>query len=363
MAKEIGFFPKWPLATGETGTMLGASAEIVLADTYIKGVTDWDAAGAYAILRAAALDTTDPPGGRGGRDNVGAYMQYGYVPDGPGPSVSLTLEYSHDDFALSALAGALGETADAALLLERSNSYRRLFDPGTGFLRAKNAGGTFADADKPFDPHGFTGPYAEANAWQSLWAQHDIPGVFELLGGEQALTDKLTELLEDARLDLEARPLDNDLANTAPRFPYWHGNEPDIHAAYAFAQAGRPDLTQRWVRWILNSYYPDSPAGLAGNDDGGTLSAWAIWSAMGFYPIPGSDRYILGAPLFPRIEMAREGGVFVIEAPNASAENLYVQSVKLNGSPLYKPEIRHADLKAGGTLRFELGPSPSGWGR
>jgi predicted alpha-1,2-mannosidase len=363
MAKETGFFPKWPLATGEAGSMLGASAEIVLADTYVKGVTDWDAAGAYPILRAAALDPVDPAGGRGGRGNVVPYMQYGYVPAGVGPSVSLTLEYSHDDFALAALAGALGETADQALLQDRSSSYRQLFDPGTGFLRAKNTDGTFADAGKVFDPHGFTEAYAEANAWQSLWAQHDIPGLVDLLGGEQAFSDKLTELFEDARLDLADRPLDDGLANAAPRFPYWHGNEPDIHAAYAFAQAGRPDLTQRWVRWVLNSYYADSPEGLAGNDDGGTLSAWAVVSAMGFYPIAGSDRYILGAPLFPRVEIAREGGVFVIEAPGASAKNLYVQSVELNGEPLYRPEIRHADLRAGGTLRFELGPSPTGWGR
>jgi predicted alpha-1,2-mannosidase len=287
-------------------------------------------------------------------------MQYGYVPAGMGSSVSLTLEYAHDDLALAAFAGALGETADEQTLLERSNSYKNLFDPDTGFVRAKNADGSWAE--QVLDPHGFTEHFAEANAVQSLWAQHDIPGLAGLLGGNDVLVDHLNDFFEDARLDLEDRPLDDGLANAAPRFAYWHGNEPDIHAAYAFAQAGRPDLTQRWVRWILNTYYPESAAGLAGNDDGGTLSAWYLFSAMGFYPMPGSDRYILGAPLFPRIEIAREGGVFVIEAPQVSTKNLYVQSVTLNGMPLQKPEIRHADLKAGATLRFEMGPSPvSAW--
>lgn len=360
MASISGFFPKWPIATGEAGTMIGSSADIVIADAYIKGVKNFDAEGAYGILRAAAADMAEPPGGRGGRSNVVPYMQHGYVPADIGRSVSHTLEYAHDDLGLANLAAALGKMEDAAMFTERSKSHRNVFDPKTGFLRAKAADGTFVEAN--YNPYSLTDNYAEANGWHSLWAQHDILGIAELLGGKQPFVDKLTQFFEEGKTDIDERPIEDNFASAAPRSAYWHGNEPCIHAAYAFAQVGRADLTQKWARWAADAHYSDKPSGLPGNDDGGTMSAWYLFTAAGFYPIPGTDRYIVGAPRFPRLEITLPGGTLVVEAPKASAENIYVQSVTWNGAPLTTPELRHGDIAGGGTLHFDMGPSPGAFG-
>jgi predicted alpha-1,2-mannosidase len=281
-------------------------------------------------------------------------MQYGYVPASVGRSASVTTEYSHDDFALANLAAALGADADAALLDERRLGWRELYDPAVGFLRARNEDGSFPSGS--FDPLDLSDDYAEANAWHSLWmaGAHDVEGLVELLGGTDAFVAKLETFFEEAKADWDR--MDPAGANF-PRPYYWHGNEPDINAAYLFAQAGRPDLTARWVRWIIDNLYADTPEGLAGNDDGGTLGAWYVFSALGLYPIPGSDRYVLGAPLFPRARVLVGGRELVIEAEGVSEDNLYVQSVSLDGAPV-GPEITHAELVGASELRFVMGASP-----
>jgi putative alpha-1,2-mannosidase len=144
---------------------------------------------------------------------------------------------------------------------------------------------------------------------------------------------------------------------------YWGGNEPDIHSPYIFALAGRPDLTQKWVPWIENEVYTVGDDGLPGNDDAGTMSAWLVFSMLGFYPVPGTDQYILGTPAFPQATIAVQGGTFTITADQASPDNVYVQSVMLNGAPQASPVFHHSDLKAGGTLSFVMGPTPSSWGQ
>lgn len=360
-AKAGGFFPKWPLATGEAGTMLGSSAEVVLGDAARKGI-DFDAEGAYQILRAAAMDTQDPPGGRGGRDAVVDYMKYGYVPSSHGRSVAMTTEYANDDFGLAALAEATGNTKDAAVLRGRATAYRALFDPETGFLWAKDASGAWSTDHN--DPAKFSDEYAEANAWQSLWmVAEDIDGLAELSGGREKLVARLEEMFESARTDYESLDYGSPITANGMRPYYWGANEPDINAPYVFAQLGRPDLTQKWVAWCRGFLYGPGADGLPGNDDGGTMSAWFVWSALGFYPIPATDRYIVGTPLFPHAEIHLKDAVFKIEAPGVSDENVYVQSVLLDGKPLDKPELHHADLVKGGTLEFEMGPSPSDWGK
>ena len=354
LAQGLGAFPRWPIATGEAGTMLGASAEIVVADALLRDVPDVAADVAWPILRAAAIDPTAPPGGRGGREHVEPYMQYGYVPSSVGRSASVTIEYAHDDFALANLAAALGADADAALLDQRRLGWRELYDPAVGFLRARNEDGTFPPGS--FDPLDLSDDYAEANAWHSLWmaGAHDIEGLVELLGGTDAFVAKLETFFEEAKADWDRM---DPAGGNFPRPYYWHGNEPDINAAYLFAQAGRPDLTARWVRWIIDSLYADTPEGLAGNDDGGTLGAWYVFSALGLYPIPGSDRYVLGAPLFPQARVLVGGRELVIVAEGVSEDNLYVQSVTLDGAPV-GPEITHAELVGASELRFVMGSSP-----
>jgi predicted alpha-1,2-mannosidase len=335
-----------------------------IAEAYVKGLTDFDARDAYARLRAAALDPTLRREQRGGRSGIEPYLSLGYVPSSQGGSVSITTEFANDDFALSQMASALGETKDAEVLLARSRGYRKLFDPETGFLRPRDEKGQLV-ASGAFDPFFWGKEYVEANAWQSLWmTAHDAEGLVALFGGQEKFVGRLTELFEKAKEELEAIKPDDLVTKSLPRPYYWHANEPDLNAAYLFAQAGRPDLTQKWARWVLSTFYSDKPDGLAGNDDGGTLSAWYVFTALGLYPLPGSDRYIVGAPLFPKVTLTVSGGVFTVEAETPlTGDNRYVQSVELNGAQLLLPEIRHADLKPGGALRFVMGPSPSIWGR
>jgi predicted alpha-1,2-mannosidase len=362
-AKESGFFPKWPIATGEAGTMIGASAELVVSDAYQKGVTGFDAEGAYEILSAAAMDATTPPGGRGGRDRVEPYMMLGYVPASTGnSSVSVTTEYANEDFALSALAAGLGHSADAATLKARAVGYQKLYDPATGFLWAKNDDGSWASSHA--DPTSFGDDFDEANAWQSLWmVALDADGLAKLAGGRPQLVAKLEQMFELTKQDFDQTDFTDQLTSSGQRPYYWAGNEPDMNAVYLFAQLGRPDLTQKWVAWLRASWFTPGADGLPGNDDGGTMSAWLLWSSLGFYPLSGSTLYVVGAPLFPHAEIAVTGGTFTVDAPGVSDENLYVQSATLNGAPLTAPQLSHADLKAGGSLTFVMGPAPSTWGQ
>jgi predicted alpha-1,2-mannosidase len=349
MAGALGFFPRWPIATGESGVMLGASAEIVVADAVVKGV-EVDAGPAWAILRAAALDAEAPAAGRGGRGDIDEYLELGYVPASRDRSASTTIEYAWDDRALSELAAALGEEEDAALLAERSLGWRQLYDPSLGFVRGRNADGSWPTAGG-FDPTGFTDEYAEANAWQTAFsAFHDPEGMIELFAGPEAFVLRLEELFHQAESDLAARPHGDTIASSVPRPFYWHGNEPDIHAAYLFGLAGRPDRAARWIDWIRAALYSDGPDGLAGNDDGGTLSSWYVWSALGIYPIAGTDRYVLGSPIFARATIDLPGGSLTVEAAPAAERT---GRILLDGQPVSGAVLRHADLLGGRTLSFE----------
>jgi predicted alpha-1,2-mannosidase len=347
---HTGIFPKWPLATGETGTMLGASAEIAIADAIVRGVPGVDGAGAWPGLRAAAMDLIAPVAGRGGRGGVQHYIEVGYVPRDrdQGRTVSLTTEFAHDDFALANLAGALGNTADRDALLARSKGWRMLYDPAVGFLRGRNADGSFPTGG--FDPLELGEDYAEANAWHSLWmaGAHDPDGLAEILGGTDAAIAKLEVFFDGAKLDFETA--DESAANF-PRPYYWHGNEPDINAAYLFAQLGRRDLTVQWVRWIEDTLYSDQPSGVAGNDDGGTLGAWYVLSTLGVYPIPGSDRWILGAPRFPQARVLVGDRELVITTEGGGTR---VAAIELDGAPVEGVEITHAQLLGASTLHFVL---------
>ena len=357
MAKASGSFPKWPTGTGEAGTMIGASAEVVLADAYVKGIRDFDAEWAYATMRAAAMERADPPGGRGGRNNVVPYMDLGFVPASIGSSASVTIEYGQDDAALAQLAGALGHADDAAALDARAHGWRKLYDPASGFLWAKNADDTWATTHG--DPTIASDDFDEANAWQSVWGPwYDEGGLESVLGGREALVQKLEGFFEQGKQDYDAINWTQALSVGTRRKYFWGGNEPDIHAAYLFALAGRPDLTQKWVRWIENEVYSAGADGLPGNDDGGTMSAWLVFSALGIYPVPGTDRYVVGAPMFPHAEVKVLGGSFVVDAPNVSDANVYVRAVTLDGAPLTSSMLRHADLHAGAKLAFDMVATP-----
>jgi predicted alpha-1,2-mannosidase len=350
----LGAYPRWPLAIGETGTMLGASSEIVIADAVLRGVPNAGGELAWPRLRAAAMDPVAPAGGRGGRSDVEAYMANGFVPRSFGRSVSVTTEFAHDDFALAQLAGALGHTADRDALIVRSRGWRTLYDPAVGFLRGKNADGTFPTTS--FDALSIESDYAEANAWHSLWmtGSHDAEGLATVMGSREAAVDKLEMFFELAKDDWDNA--DESAANF-PRPYYWHGNEPDINAPFVFGQLGRRDLMDRWVRWVADTHYLDTPEGVAGNDDGGTLGSWYVLATLGVYPVPGSDRWIVGTPRFPQARVVVGGHELVITAEGLSDRNLYVQSVELDGVPIDAAEITHAQLTGATSLQFVMGPA------
>lgn len=351
MADQWGGLPRWPLATSDSGSMIGTSADVVLAESYIKGVQGFDVEGAWGYMWDHALG----PVCCGSRSGVEEYLSVGYVPsDLTGGSVSKTQEYAWDDWALSNLAAALGKTSEADALWEQSRTIGELWDPSVGFFRGRLSDGSW---DPSFAPTRWEDYYTEGNAWQHLWLSPHTDLLSEIMGGREEMLATLEEFFDLTRQDWER----SELGLWMPLPFYWHGNEPDIHAPYLFAAAGRPHLTQKWVRWIMDTFYDLGPKGLAGNDDAGTLSAWYVFSALGFYPWAGSDLYYVGTPAFELATVRLPGGDLVVRATGPDRGH-YVQSVTLNGAPLEVAWFTHADIVNGGTLEFALGAEPSDWG-
>jgi predicted alpha-1,2-mannosidase len=353
MKAQGGFFPKWPIGLGEGGSMVGESAFIVLADAWVKGVTGFDTATAWqGVVDQLLLKPGDNPTA-GLRECYPAYSQLGWCPaDQQDGSASKTLEYAYDDFAGAALARGLGHAAEADLLDARARAaYASIWRADVAFFDGRNADGTFVE---PFAEFGWGDQWTEGDAWQyRFFVPWDAAGLAALFGGLQPFVNELTRFFEGSV---------PEVGMLVPGKYYWHGNEPDIHAAWMFADVGRPELSQEWVRWVLEAKYKATPDGIDGNDDCGTLSAWYAFSALGLYPVPARDDYLIGSPVFERSVVHLAGGDLVIEAPGAGPANRYVQSATWNGEPLHAPRLHHADLP-GGTLVLTLGPEPSGWGQ
>jgi predicted alpha-1,2-mannosidase len=289
-------------------------------------------------------------------------MNLGYVPATGGASASLTIEYGQDDWALAHLAAALGHGDDATALEARSHGWQKLYDPVSSYLWAKNADGSWATTHG--DPTVQSDDFDEANAAQSLWGPwYDVSGLASVMGGNDALVARLESFFENGKADYDAINWSSPISVGSTRKWYWGGNEPDIHSVYIFALAGHPELTQKWLPWIESEVFTSGADGLPGNDDAGTMSAWLVFSMLGFYPVPGTDQYVVGAPAFPQATIAVQGGTFTITAPGAAPDNNYVQSVTLNGAPLTTPMLHHSDFKAGGSLAFTMGPAASTWGQ
>ena len=358
MAQRGGTFPRWPSGAGYTGCMFGSPADMVVSEAYLKGIRDFDIESAYAIMRRTALEGP-PPGANGDhRDGLAYYLQYGYCPtDKMGDAVSETLEYAWADHALSLLGRALGRADDADVFAKHAQFYRNLWNPETLFFMPRDSAGHFATEFKPlllsyidFDRK-YTKDYVEGSAMQWRWGvPFDAEGLVSLFPSRERFVAELEAYMEGSK---------PGVGSWNPGGNYWHGNEPYIHAPYLFNAAGRPDLTQKWVRWVLDHKYSDDYVGLDGNDDGGTLSSWFVLSALGFYPIAGSDRYELAAPLFERAEIDLGGTTLVVAADHFAPGNQYVQRTILNGTPLDRAWFTHDAIAGGGTLRFEMGPEPA----
>ena len=348
--EQGGLLPVWELAANETNCMIGYHAVPVIADAYIKGIRDFDIHVALDAMKTSAT-----------RDHFGLddYKELGYIPsEGEGESVSKTLEYAYDDWCIAQIAGDLGLEEDYLCYIQRAQSYRNLYDPSTGFMRARFNGGWY----EPFDPNEVNFNYTEANAWQyTFYVPQDVAGLIELMGGRESFDRRLDSLFA-ASTELTGRG-QPDITGLIGQ--YAHGNEPSQHMAYLYSYAGKPWKTQKMVRRIMRELYRWEPDGLCGNEDCGQMSAWYVLSALGFYPVtPGTDIYVIGSPLFPRAEIDMgEGKSFVIEARDVSSDNIFIQSAELNGESYTKSYIRHGDIMRGGTLRFEMGPEPNEeWG-
>ncbi|MBK8878683.1 MAG: GH92 family glycosyl hydrolase [Haliscomenobacter sp.] len=350
---QYGLLPVWSLLGNETNTMTGYHAIPVLVDAFSKGFRNYDVDLAYQSLLTSAAQNI-----RGSN----FYREYGYIPhEKEGESVTKTLEYGFDDWCIAEMARALGKTEDEKAFRARAQAYKHLFDPQTGFMRAKKADGSWKT---PFDPkfsdHNFdVAEYTEGNAWQHSWfVLHDIPGLIQLHGGDQAFIRKLDQLFSESS-EITGENKSSDISGLIGQ--YAHGNEPSHHIAFMYNYAGAPWKSQAQARQIMTTQYNTTPAGLCGNEDCGQMSAWYVFSALGIYPVnPASGVYVLGSPMFDQAEIPLAGGkTFRLEALNNGLQHPYIQSATLNGRKLKQSFITHQEILAGGELVLKMGPQPN----
>jgi len=348
-AEVQGFLPIWGLWGKENYCMIANHGVSVVAEAYAKGFKGFDAERAFQAIKQTQTVSHKL------KSNWEDYMKYGYFPTDltAAESVSSTLESVYDDYAAADMARRMGKTEDAAYFSKRADFYKNLFDPTTKFMRPRKSDGTWKS---PFDPtqaaHAESngGDYTEGNAWQYTWhVQHDVPGLIALLGGEEAFTNKL-----DSLFTVELRTQLADVTGLIGN--YAHGNEPSHHVTYLYTLAGKPERTQELIRQIFDTQYRPAPDGLCGNDDCGQMSAWYMFSAMGFYPVnPVSGEYVFGAPQMPKFVFhLQDGKTFTVLAEGLSKEHKYVESITLNGEPYTKNYITHEDIMKGGTLVYKM---------
>lgn len=348
-AEVQGFLPIWGLWGKENYCMIANHGVSVVAEAYAKGFKGFDAERAFQAIKQTQTVSHKL------KSNWEDYMKYGYFPTDltAAESVSSTLESVYDDYAAADMARRMGKTEDASYFSKRADFYKNLFDPTTKFMRPRKSDGTWKS---PFDPtqaaHAESngGDYTEGNAWQYTWhVQHDVPGLIALLGGEEAFTNKL-----DSLFTVELRTQLADVTGLIGN--YAHGNEPSHHVTYLYTLAGKPERTQELIRQIFDTQYRPAPDGLCGNDDCGQMSAWYMFSAMGFYPVnPVSGEYVFGAPQMPKFVLhLQDGKTFTVLAEGLSKEHKYVESITLNGEPYTKNYITHEDIMKGGTLVYKM---------
>ena len=333
--------PIWELAANETYCMIGNHAIPVIADAYFAGIRDFDAEKALEAMVNSSKDDF-----RG----MGAYMKYGYIPiEVEGEAVSKTLEYAYDDWCVARMAEALGKTDIAKEFYARAQSYKNIYNPENQFFQGRRNGGW----TRPFDPAQVNFTLTEANSYQyGFFVPQDVNGHVDLMGGAVDYEAKLDGLFNaPENLTGRAQP---DITGLIGQ--YAHGNEPSHNTVYMYNFVGQPTKTQHYVKKVMDDFYTDRRDGYAGNEDCGQMSAWGVFSAMGFYPAtPASGYYVLGLPRFQKVRLTMENGKqFEVVAKNLSAKNCYVKSVKLNGNPLERSYITFEEVFNGGILEFTM---------
>ena len=351
-----GYLPIWQLWGQDNYCMIGNHSIPVITDAILKGIPGIDMEKAYeAVYNSSVTSHPNSP--------FEVWEKYGFMPENiQTQSVSITLEQAFDDWCVAQLAAKLNKDADYQRFHKRSEYYRNLFHPKTKFFQSKNDKGEWIE---PFDPYQYGGngghPFTEGNAWQYFWyVPHNIQALMELTGGTKAFEQKLDTFFTST---YKSEQMNHNASGFVGQ--YAHGNEPSHHVAYLYNFAGQPWKTQKYVSHILNTLYNSTSSGYAGNDDCGQMSAWYVFSAMGFYPVnPADGRYIIGSPLLDECTLKLAGNKeFRIRTIRKSPEDIYIQSVTLNGKKHKDFFITHQDIMNGGTMVFKMGKKPSGWGK
>jgi predicted alpha-1,2-mannosidase len=347
----LNVLPIWSHYANENWCMSGYHSVSVIADAIIKGV--------YKGNADEALDACVATANFRRYEGIGEYIDLGYIPDEKnGTSVSNTLEYAYDDWCIAQLAKHLGRGDIYETFLERSENWRNMYDPTIGFMRPRNAAGKFREKFDVLETHGQG--FIEGNTWNySLYVPHNPGGLMELMGGSKRLSAYLDSLFT-MHLPDKFFEHTEDITRDGIIGNYVHGNEPAHHVAYLYQLVGEPWKTQEWVRKILKDQYHNGHDGLGGNDDCGQMSAWYLFSSLGFYPVsPGADEYWLGGPLVESASINLENGkVFRIKVHGQSDKNIYVQEVLLNGERMEGYKLKHRDIINGGLLEFKMGAKP-----
>ena len=371
MYEQGGLLPVWELAGCETNCMIGYHSVSVINDAFQKGITNFNADEALtAMKKSATVTDRELHHLRTGKSlsqifslyyySIGwnDYGKYSYIRYRSGrASVSKTLEFAYDDWCIAQMAKKLGKMDDYNFFIKRAQNYKNLLDTSTGFMRARQK--TF---EKHFDPYEINLRYTEGNAWQySFYVPQDLSGQMKMLGSKQRLATFLDSLFNTSSvLRGHKQP---DVTGLVGQ--YAHGNEPSHQIAYEYDYAGQPWKTQSRIRYIMKNLYRDQPDGLEGNDDCGQMSAWYVFSAIGFYPVcPGSDEYAIGSPLVDKAVMHFENGkAFTIRTVNNQAGNVYISSAKLNGTNYTKSYLTYEDISKGGEIEFTMSATPNkNWG-
>lgn len=384
MYEQGGWMPKFPQFYGDFSAMIGFHSAAMIWDAYHKGIRDFDIEKAYEGLKKNALEGTMLPWRRGPMCSLDSfYHENGWYPaleEGEEETVpqvhsfekrqavAVTLEHSYDDWCLAQLAKALGKASDYEYFIRRSQNYRNVYNSETGFMSPKKANGEWVPN---FDPQlsggiGSRMYFAENNAW--IWTfnvMHDIDGLIGLMGGEANFVNRLDRLFNEPTKIAKWQFMGQfpDASGLHGMFPA--GNEPAFHVPYLYNYAGRPWKTQYRIRQVLDLWFSDSPLGLPGDEDGGAMCTWYVFSAMGFYPVtPGTGLYAIGSPFFDKVEIELpDGKTFTIEAKNNSKRNKYIQSARLNGESVNRPWLTHEEIMSGGILKLEMGERPNkSWG-
>ena len=362
--KESGFFPEWS-SPGHRGCMVGNNSASVLADAYLKGVKVEDTKTLFEGL-VHGSENMHPTVSSTGRRGHEYYNTLGYVPYDVkiNESAARTLEYAYDDWCIYKMAKELNQPQEVIdRYAKRAMNYRNLFDKETNLMRGRNADGTF---QSPFSPLKWGDAFTEGNSWHYTWSVfHDPQGLIDLMGGD----DKFVEMLDSV---FTVPPIYDDSYYGFPIHEitemtvmnsgnYAHGNQPVQHMIYLYDYAGQPWKAQYWVRQVINRFYSAQADGYCGDEDNGQTSAWYVFSALGFYPVcPGTDQYIMGAPLFKKATIHLENGEdFVIEAPENSAKNFYIDAAKLNGKNFTRNYLTHGEIMSGGKLNVTMSAEPN----